>query len=283
MSENKSSQQCPSYLACNDLRELLHLVGTPGDSIDWDCPIGAGWPCKSMVDNARCLYTEISPQNAEQVLRYISTLFVTPEKMVSWDFEKLSRTAPFKCPELGIDIHQPCKVSSCTFYTDNHWTRNCILLYRLKQERDVLSLNELAFLLDRDVGSLRSQLNKSVRFLGQAALKETINRDHHDSRVEFSKSTSSCNACGKKIGVKRHAVKKSGFIYCGRDCVKIKPPAVLRVEYTFSVPIETLLEICAQRFSSVRNMCGALGIGQPIFWDWCDRYDVEIPDAKLRA
>ncbi len=281
MPTNKSSQQCPSYLACNDLRELLHLVGAPKENVDWNCPIGASWPCQGMVENARLLYSEISPQNSEQALHYISTLFATPEKMVSWNFEKLSKIPPFRCPELGIDIYQPCKVSSCTFHTDNHWTRNCILFYRLKQDRDVLNINELAFLLNRDVGSLRTQLNKAFRFLGQAALQETIERDYLDQQVELPKRSLFCGACGKKVGTGRKAVRKSGFVYCNRDCAQERPPAVLKVERIFAVPLEELLEICLHRFSSVRNMCAALGISQPIFWEWCQKYSVEVPESKF--
>lgn len=139
----------------------------------------------------------------------------------------------------------------------------------------------MAFLLNRDIGSLRTSLNKAFRFLGQAALKETIERDYMDLTVEFpSKKDSACGACGKKVGTGRNSIRKSGFVYCNRVCAKARPPAVLRVERTFSVPLEDLLEICINKFSSIRNMCSALGISQPVFWEWCEKYSVEVPESR---
>ena len=245
------------------------------------CEADDSWPCRYLVQNAQSLYDAVSPDNSADVLEFVSLLFARPEQMLSPRFEQSAQRSPFRCPELDIDMYQPCEVTSCAFYTDNSWTMNCILFYRLQQGKEVLSLNELSFLLGRDVGSLRANLNKAFRSLGEAALKETISREHTEELMDRVYPENVCAVCEKRMDSVRAMTVRAQFYYCSPECADLKPPQILRLEQNFLLPFNRLLEICVARFSTVKHMCSALGVGPAVFMDWCAQFDVEIPPAKL--
>jgi len=157
---------------------------------------------------------------------------------------------------------------------------NCILFYRLHQGKELLSLNELAFLLGSDVGTLRANLNKSFRILSEAALKETIERDYTEELMERVHPENVCVVCEERADSKRKQVVRSGFSYCSKECAELKPPQIIRLEQKFRLPIVPILTLCVDRFSTVKHMCSALGVSAPIFIGWCVQHGVEIPVTK---
>jgi hypothetical protein len=280
MSAKTYHRGCQSYSVCKDLRKLLRKFGVEKDEIDPLCDAEAPWPCSHMLKNAQHLYDSVSPANAKEVLEFIEPMFATREQLVSDRFRDDYKEAPFQCPELGVDMFQPCTAGSCAFYTNNPWTRNCVLYYRVRHGRETLNLNELSFLLGREVSVLRSTLNRTFRQLSHGAFKETIERDHLSEMVTRINPENVCVVCERKLEGKRKVLRKGGFHYCGRRCVQKKPPQVIRLEQEFSLPIERLLSLCVEQFSSTKTMCAALGMGHAVFISWCDKFDIPIPSAK---
>lgn len=280
--ESTEVHRCSAFETCTTLRELLSELDTPPESIATVCAAEdfEEWPCAAFLENARVLYTVVSLDNAKDAVAFIASLFPNRSSMISGKFHPLSDQTPFNCPELGVDIYQPCKVASCAFHTENDWTRNCILYYRLRQGREILNLNELSFLTKIEVSSLRTLINKTLKGLGHGALKESIAQEQFDKRVTYLSTNNICVVCEGKAPSKKSALVKSGFFYCSRDCYKRKAPTVIRLEREFELPIEQLLAMCVQKFSSIKNMCNALGVGQSVFLDLCNRYVIAIPPDK---
>jgi len=280
MSSKKYHRGCPSYSVCKELRRKLRKFGVSKEEVRSGCDSEAPWPCSQMIENARLLYEAVSPSNAQEVLEFIEPMFATRQQLVSDRFAEDHREEPFQCPELNIDMFQPCTATSCAFYTNNPWTKNCILYYRVRHGRETLNLNELSFLLGREVSVLRASLNRTSKKLSHWAFKETIEREHLNEMVTRITPENVCVVCERKTEGKRKMLRKGGFHYCNRACVRKKPPQIIRLEQEFSLPIKRLLTLCVERFSSTKTMCAALGMGHTVFLSWCNRYGVLIPSAK---
>jgi hypothetical protein len=266
---------CKAHKSCQQLRVLLTEAGLEEPEIK-SCPTPKIWPCDEMVTNARALFQLVSPGMASQVVRFISTLFPDPSAVFNQDVRRLMNESPFHCPDIDIDIYQPCGVNSCSFHTANRWTRNCVLYYRVRHERDSLSVNELSFLLGQDVPTIRNELTRTLKSLSQGALKETIVQEGVQDQVTHLEVDTLCCVCEKPIVAKSRRVVRAGLVYCSRVCHQKKPPVVVGIERTFGLPIARLLELCVDKFGSIKNMSGALGIGQNMFLDLCRRYDISV-------
>ncbi len=270
--------KCRSRNTCDRLITMLSDANVPeGDILD-TCDEEA-WPCSSMYQNSLLLFNSISTENYYEALDFISGLFTNKRSLLSPEFDPYAHTlpAPFHCPELDIDVYQSCSVDSCVFFTRHAWTKNCILHYRLRHERDTLSLNELSFLLNREVGSLRADLNKALKGLSHGALKELIASENVEDMVTRIEADRVCVVCEKRSPERTRIINKSNLTYCSQECYRYKPPNVIRVEKEFSLPIEKVLELCVERFANIRNMCSAVGVGQAVFLDMCARYNVRLP------
>jgi len=268
---------CLSRDTCTRIIDMLLEAGVQDVDVSTVCESDA-WPCSSMYQNALLLFNSISADNYYDVLEFISKLFTNKRVLLGKEFDPYSTdpSPTFHCPEIDIDLYQPCSVDSCSFFTNNPWTKNCILNYRLRHERETLSLNELSFLLGRDVGSLRADINKALKGLSHGALKELIASENFDDMVTRIKVDRVCVVCERRIPERTRIINKSGLVYCSQECYKDKPPTVIRIEEDFSLPIAKVLDLCSQRFSNIRNMCSAVGVGQAVFIDMCDRYGVQI-------
>jgi len=277
------SDACQAYPICSELVQLLENHGY-SDQLTPLCD-GAGsskaWPCDGMVSNARLLYSVVSPENFKEVLRFVSRLFTDKSSLYNKDMQELTKDAEFSCPELGVDIHQPCSVTTCAFYTDNSWTKNCILCYRLRYRHENLSLNDLSVLLKRDAVSLRTQINKTIKGLSHGALKETIIQDGADQLITHLDVDRVCGVCEKSIPIDKYPLIKGGFCYCSDLCYKYKPPVVLKIERDFGLPIPNVLQLCIKKFSNLKSMANAIGVGQPVFTNLCQKYNIDIPSCIL--
>ena len=266
---------CRAHKSCQQLRVLLIEAGLEENQVK-NCPEVRGWPCGEMLNNAQQLFQLVSPKIASQVVRFVSTLFPDPSKVFSQDVRRLMNESPFHCPDIDIDIYQPCGVESCAFFTANRWTRNCVLYYRVRHERDTLSVNELSFLLGQDIPTIRNELTRTLKSLSQGALKETIVQEGVQDQVTHLEVDTLCCVCEKPILFKGRRIVRSGLVYCSRVCHVKKPPVVIGIERTFGLPIARLLALCVDKFGSVKNMSGALGIGQNMFLDLCRRYSISV-------
>jgi len=268
---------CRSRNTCGRITAMLLEAGVPEEDVLDICD-GSSWPCSSMYKNALLLFGSISVDNYYEVLEFISGLFTNKRVLLSQEFDPYSNDlpSPFHCPEIDIDFYQPCSVDSCVFFTKNPWTKNCILYYRLRHEKETLSLNELSFLLGREVGSLRADINKALKGLSHGALKEVIASENIEDMVTRIEADRVCVVCEKRIPERTRMINKSNLVYCSQECYKYKPPNVIRIEKDFNLPIDKVLELCSQRFLNIRNMCSAVGVGQAVFLDMCSRYNVVI-------
>jgi hypothetical protein len=275
-----SKSLCKSYQTCEELLELLQATGF-GEDASPLCNGEGEWPCEGMIANARLLYTSVKPDTVKDTLIFVSKLFKDKSALYQKDMQELTKDAEFSCPEMGIDIYQPCSVTSCAFYTDNEWTNNCILCYRLRYGHEMLSLNDLSVLLKVDVVSLRTLLNKSLKSLSHGALKETIAQDGADEMITYLDVDRVCSVCETPIPDGTAPLVKSNFTYCSDECYRYKPPVVLRIERDFGLPISNVLNLCIKKFSNLKSMASAIGVGQPVFLNLCSRYGVVVPTSIL--
>jgi len=271
---------CPAHQECVKLAELLKSLAVVYDSVDAHtstCLDRTAWPCEVMLKNARSLYLSVDRSNYETVFQYLVGLFSDKTMLLDYYVGDSLDKFSFTCPDIGIEIRQPCAVASCAFFSTNSWFKNCILYYRLRHERDVLSVNELSFLLNRDSTSVRSSISKTIQLLGGHALKDFIT---HESISGASRRLPAvarvCSVCETSIPEGDRGVVRGGFCYCSVGCVGVKPPTALKLEREFSLPINKILSICVSKFSSVKAMCSALSIGQSVFLSLCSRYDVAV-------
>jgi hypothetical protein len=273
------TQVCRAHKSCQQLRSLLLETGLEEAEVR-ACPKIKVWPCSEMAGNARLLFQQATPPLAGKIVRFISTLFPNPTAVFNQDVRQLLNESPFHCPEINVDIYQPCGVTSCAFHVvERRWTRNCILYYRVRHEKDSLSVNELAILLQQDVPVVRNELTRTLKSLSQGALKETIVQEGVQDQVTHLEIDKLCCVCEKPILIKSKRVVRSGLVYCSQACHQKKPPVVVGIERTFGLPIARLLELCVTKFGSIKNMSGALGIGQNMFLDLCRRYAVQVHSA----
>ena len=272
--------QCPSKIVCSDLAQLLYEFDV-GDDVHICSGVETAWPCADAIHNVKLLYESVTTANSQRVIDFISPLFASSSQLMNPHFAAGQSRDAFFCPELQIDIYAPCSVDSCVFYTQDPWVKNCILYYRIRHDRDVLNLNELAFLLRRDVGKLRTSLSHAFRTLSRAALKEMILRDCRPEMVTRLHNPRVCAVCEKSIDADDRVVRRGNLIYCKRACYEEKPPQIIALEQDFGLSVRRILELCTERFSNVKNMGAALGIGSRVFIALCSRHGLAVPSHKL--
>lgn len=269
---------CQLESACISLRSLLQDIGTARDEIDFDCFPPA--PCDSVFSNLTYLAGRITPENAVYVSRFLrATLGKLPVDQAAGATSFLSK-APFKCPELNVHVYQPCRVSTCAFNTsferDNAlpWTRNCILNYRVLQQRDELELRELAFLYDRSAHSLRTEVNSVLASLRNIALTDAAEKEGGGTRQDVPEDV--CSVCWGSIDGEGPFRVARGFVYCSEECFGWKSPITLSVERRFGLPAKRVLEISVGSFSTPRHVAHALGVNGAQLRELCSAHDVDL-------
>jgi len=231
------------------------------------------WPCPNLIKNTREIFSVLTPDQSRPVLELLQEL--SPKKLPIRSSKSLLTEEPFPCPEIGIDVYQPCQVRSCAFFTDHPWTRNCLLYYRVRQEVNGLSVSELAFLMNRSVGAIRKSLTATMKMVRKAALKETIHLQG-ESVVTRLEPVNICIVCEKEI--EKLSRRTTRYAYCGDACYIFKPPFMIDLEKEFGLPIDRLLKVCVNNFRSMKAIAQALDITPSKLQHIAKRYLVALPE-----
>lgn len=232
-----------------------------------------GWPCSNLLNNAREIFHALTPEFPEPVQDLLQEL--SQGQLPISSSRELLKEDPFPCPELGIDIYQPCVVRSCEFHIDHAWTRNCIIYYRVYKETTRLSIEELELLLKRNRTEISRILKSTMRKLRHAALKETINQEAENTIVRLD-PPNVCTVCESAVDKPYQRTNK--YVYCGTQCYLFKPPFIVDLEKEFNLPIGRLLKVCANTFRSSKAVSHALGITPSKLNHLCHRYSVPLPE-----
>lgn len=201
------------------------------------------------------------------------------EPLLLPEFSVRQKQNDFYCPELRITMHQPCRVKSCPFLTPSPYLGNCIVNYLTKQERSSLNYNELTFLLNEPTADLRSKVNQGLKKLRVGALRDQIKKNREVGLVHLvAPQRYVCSVC------ERRPEDKAGFIrakwyYCSDTCYNYKPPAVLSLEAEYGLPIEKLLKVCLENFSSAAIIAPLLHTTQPALPALFARYGLDAPQS----
>lgn len=267
-----TKKNCRLKPTCHELRKLMRKIGVSKGSISSDC--NGHHPCQGAFDNVTSVTRNLNVDNANHVSDFVRMVFdgELPIERSTVALRQILYREPFYCGEIDTEIQQPCQVTSCAYWTDNDWTRNCILFYLLDQHRPSLDIKEMAFLLGRPSSELRRRTNAVTAELRHWALKHKTaqQEDHLPVRIVEEEQ---CMACGHGVQDATPTYHQ-GFCYCGPDCIDKKPPLDLQIEQDFRLTIERVLQICVDSFGAKRPICHALNVTARELDELCDRYDV---------
>ena len=230
------------------------------------------WPCPNLLDNVREVYHALSPHQSEPIEELLSAL--VDKKLPISSPKDVLKEEPFPCPELQVEVYQPCRVRSCVYNVDHPWTRNCIFYYRTYKETTKLTIEELGLLLRRNKAEVSKILKTTMRKLRQAALKETIQQESEDTIVRID-PPNICVVCESEVEtpIKRTML----YVYCSDACFLYKPPFVINLEKEFNLPIVRLLKVCSSTFRSHKAIAHALSVTPAKLTSLYQRYNIDLP------
>lgn len=231
------------------------------------------WPCPNLLDNAREIFHALTPDHPEPVLDLLQEM--SKGKLPISSSRELLKEDPFPCPELRVDVYQPCITRSCEFHIDHSWARNCIVYYRVYKETTKLTIEELELLLKRGRVEISKILKSTMKKLRNAALKETISQESEDTIVRLD-PPDICVVCESTI--EKPFRRTTKYVYCGDQCYLFKPPFIIDLEKEFSLPITRLLRVCVNTFRSPKAIAQALGITPSKLTILCNRYSIPLPE-----
>jgi hypothetical protein len=217
----------------------MRRVGVHATSIDITCSNNK--PCESVYENTRVLAQHIDAKNACVVAEFVRDTFKgdVPIDTTDTALDRMLKSAAFQCPELHIDVYQPCTVRSCAFWTPNQWTRNCMLAYRVEHARDTLDLRELSFLLDESVSSIRTQMSHAVADARKWALVTKIERE-----------------------------EKPELVVGGEAAAELPELSTIRAKFGLSP--RRVVKIALESFATLKSAAQALGIAPEKFKAICE-------------
>lgn len=262
--------ECASIEFCSDLKRVLSNVGA-ADDIDDTCSDTN--VCEAVIHNCRVLVDRTDPDTFDVVLEFLQKLHGGKLPLDSGQVASnlILREPPFRCPELDIDIHQPCRVGSCAFHTDYVWSRNCILAYLVDHKRDELDVKELTFLTGHTTAEVKQIQKMAMQHLREIVLRDRVK---DEDRVDQQFTDDTCCYCSEILKETYRDV--DGLLYCSQACYKLKPPIDFELERNFGLPVDRILEISVQCFAALKPVTHALGVSLPQLRQICDRYCVDI-------
>jgi len=262
---------CTYRNICEALRNHLLQLGVAEDLIETTC--NRRHPCAAAHTNIQLVARHLNVDNAGLVEEFVKGVFngQLPIDTSAGALDQIFYRSPFYCSELDAEIRQPCTVCSCAYWTNHSWARNCILYYRIDQHRDALDIKELAFLLDELAPELRRRANTVLAEMRRWALHTKIDQ------IEFVQPSpeivkDACVVCGSLP--EKAPIYRQGFLYCSAACLENIPPLELRIEEEFHLPIQRILQICADSFAARRPMCHALNVTAKQLEKLCVRHNI---------
>lgn len=263
--------KCKLKRTCGEMRRLLRRMGVAKDQIVTEC--NGHQPCDGALDNLYNAINHLNIDNANTVHVFFRKLFGSlPVDKSSVALTQLFKKQPFYCGELSAEVLQPCRADTCAYWTDNPWTRNCIMFYLLDQGRESLDVKDLTFLLGKPSAELRHRLHGIVIQMRHIALKHKTAQAEDQIPIRIV-DAERCMACGAALEDK--VVLRQGHQYCSAECIEKKPPLELRIEQEFRLSVDRVLQICIDSFGARRPMCHALSVTGRQLDDLCCRHQID--------
>lgn len=223
------------------------------------------FPCQAVLENSRLLFQQVDTQNAAVMSLFVSKMFQSnPIECTDINADFLLRHRPFRCAELEIDIYQACQVRSCSYWTPNSWTRNCIVDYfaetrqesatrpqsqKVNQVSDLLELKEIAFLLDVGIPGARQRLEEAFKEARFWALKDRIRKAD-----ELSEASSEPTPLPPQ------------------EAIESEEEAEIRARFKISSP--RVIRIATESFASLKAASAAVAIQPDRFLSLCQQYSI---------
>jgi len=220
----------------------MRRIGIHLNSIDTTCT--GGFPCETVHENTRVLAQHVDSKNAEVLAQFIKSLFQNnvPIDKTATALDRMLHSAPFHCPEIQIDIYQPCTVKSCSFWSPNQWARNCILCYRVDQSRDMLDNKELAILLNKNIGDIRAGVIKAIGEARTCALAARLEKEEAEPEIELN--------------------------------ADVVPTELDVIRANFNLSPLRVLKIACDTFATIKSAAQALNISPDRFKSLCDFFQL---------
>ncbi len=264
---------CKLKRTCSRLKTLLRRLAVDDEVVAQTCD--GTRPCHSAFDNAMLVTQHLNIDNANLVSDFLKHQHGgrLPIDNTNGSAQHIFEQRPFACPELGVEIRQPCCVESCAYWTNHRWTRNCILYYLVDQGRMGLDSKELSFLLHQTIPELRKHTNMVLAEMRRWALFNKTAQVDEEQPPDVVALEDCCVVCAAEL--QKGTVLKDGFQYCSRTCLDKRPPVDLRIEQEFKLPVQRVVQICTSSFASKRPMCHALNCTTKQLDELCSRHDVD--------
>lgn len=161
----------------------------------------------------------------------------------------------FYCDRLGCTIAVSCSLRGCDFHCDDRKLKNCRLSARGKERNEVA---DIAAAFNVDEVEAKRLLADVFMTLREASLHEAVDAANVN-RYTLMPNTNVCVVCGGVTDTPYHTTEE-GFTYCRKDCLREKPPNLLRVECVFRADVRYVLQVALNTFKLIPMIASALRI-----------------------
>lgn len=161
----------------------------------------------------------------------------------------------------------PCELANCRYHVDYRWARNCLLAYLDEQSAESLSVDEIAFLYRRAPGDVKAVLDEAMTRLRSTAIEQQCPR-----RFTVLETDLVCCVCESAVDEVPRSLRLDNHVYCSRECRDAKPPAVIALEVSRGLTIETILEWTFRQYRTLGLAEQSLGVPRWMLQDMTQRY-----------
>lgn len=149
----------------------------------------------------------------------------------------------------------PCSVSTCDFHVKGA-KLNCGLCNRgANPDRPYV---DVAKTLNCSEDEAREHILSTLRKLRVASLRDCLAQKKLNKYSMVPSRV--CVNCGAIC--QNDQLKAGPFRYCSKVCYRERPPALVRIEYSFKTDVRTVLQISLQLFKSLKLISNVLQISR---------------------
>lgn len=190
--------------------------------------------------------------------------------LLNFDISPKAKNNEISCIHHNNPIVAECSLSECSLYTTYPGVKNCILIYMDKHNVDSLSTLDLSMLLSIPHKSISEDLKKILANLRKNSVK-TASLYDMDPLFKIIPNLNICYCCEKLLSPLSGLVVGE-FKYCGPECLEVKPPEMVRLEYYSGLDMDSLIIWSVGKYSSLDNFVEALGLSKSLLEELVDRY-----------
>jgi hypothetical protein len=158
--------------------------------------------------------------------------------------------AETSCPVLNEPLILPCGVEKCRYWVDQPWAKNCVFHYLAEQQREALSVDQVAFLYRKSPARVDSIYKRCFKIVQRHFLKDHLrNKDV----PRFSFLPGFCVHCQTKLTEAelndKNLALTEGFGYCTADCKRKYPPNFFEIEKFFESEFLKVVNVGLEMFN----------------------------------